>query len=69
MDATSPAHEGSQTWEGTSLKKPETIIKAIGHFAKELNFLWKDEDKVKQAAENIRIYYDQSVKEKQENVQ
>lgn len=64
MDQTSPAHEGSQVWEGVNWKKPGTIFKALGHVAKEVNLFRKDEGKLKQAAENIKKYYEAAVQEK-----
>ena len=64
MDKTSPAHEGGQQWNGT--KGLGNKLKAIGHVLKELNLFRKDEKKVKQAAKEIREYYDQAKMEKEQ---
>jgi len=66
MDETSPAHRGSQLWEGINWKKPGSLLKALGHLTKELDLFRKDEDKVREAAKNIREYYERAVKEKKE---
>jgi hypothetical protein len=57
-----PTHHGSQKWEGA--KGLKGVLKAIVHVAGEANLFRKDEDKVNQAAGNIREYYQNSVKMK-----
>ncbi|MDP1726285.1 MAG: RHS repeat-associated core domain-containing protein [Bacteroidota bacterium] len=64
MDGTSPAHEGSQPWEG--MKGVKNFVKGVLHGIKEVNLFRKDEDKIKAAAQKIRDYYQQAQKEKQE---
>jgi len=58
------ARTGSQPWHGT--KGLGNKMDGLKHFFKELNIFRKDDDRVQQAAQDIREYYDSAVQEKQE---
>lgn len=60
MDATSPAHEGFQEWEG--LDNATQYAKGLMHFVKERKI---SDEKLKETVEKLKKFYEESVRIKE----